>query len=137
MMGAQGGVPRPGSRQENSDSNRKSSGALTLRKSQKNNGSRINVEVLAPERNEYADSAHDKSPGQQIDLTTQTQASGLKVSAATLKRRAKELDKVKKDAIELSASRAKNQDKSKERKSLFQRLGNSTFFKQENAADEI
>lgn len=134
MMGAQGGVPRPGSRQENSDSNRKSSGALTLRKSQKvYGGGRINVDVMVAEKNnnEYADSAHDKSPGQQIDLTTQMQASGLKVSAATLKRRAKELDKVKKDARDQSASRARNQDKSKERKSLFQRLGNSTFFKQE------
>ena len=63
------------------------------------------------------------------------QPGGKKVSAATLKRRTKELNQAKKKAED--NSRMQSVDKSRERKPLFQRKANANFMKQEAIEDDI
>ena len=118
---AQPGNAAPGT---SSSENRKSTSQIRGR----SGGGNFNVQVLVPE-----------SKGQEfceppLDLTKQTQASGKKVSAATLKRRQKELNDKKKES-----QRDKSANKSHERKPLFSRKMNATFAQKADtdANDEI
>ena len=75
----------------------------------------MDVECLIPE-NKNQMSRDEVQPSTMIDLTSQVQPGGKKVSAATLKRRAKELEQAQKKATE---DRKSNMEKSRERKPLF------------------
>ena len=89
----------------------------------------ITVHALMPETTRTLPEMSNEEQ-RQIDLSQQTQPSGKKVSIATLKRRQKELEEEKKKSEALE-QRTKRQEKSQERKPLFARKQNATFFKQD------
>ena len=87
----------------------------------------FNVEIFAPGSTKTTTDRGGEDEQPVIDLSSQVQAGGKKVSKATLQRRLKQIEEDKKKAAKDNERKQSTENK-EERKPLFARAQNTTFF---------